>query len=139
VHTLFGSSTTFGNISRNWCRSYNSWVIMIDYDGNPNNGPFKTKRAAIQPSRDGDGVDYHLAYYTYGQFMKFVRRGAHRVHSTEGTRRLANAAFQNPDGAVVLVVINLDRSHAALRVACETREFDAKLPGKAMATYIWRP
>jgi len=127
------------NLFRNGCRSYNSWVIMIDYDGNPNNGPFKTKRTAIQPRRDGTGVDYNFSYYGYGQFMKFIRRGAHRIGSTEGTRRVVNVAFQNPDGTIVLVVTNLDRSASPIQVVCNDQMFEAELPAKTLTTFAWHP
>ena len=36
------------SLFRNGCHSYNSWGIMVDYDDDPNNGPFKTKRTAFQ-------------------------------------------------------------------------------------------
>ncbi len=124
---------------RNGCRSYNSWVIMIDYDGNPNNGPFKTKRTTIQPKRDGTGVDYHFSYYTYGQFMKFIKRGAVRIASTEGNRRFANVAFENPDGELVLVVVNRGRSPVPVQVRCRDNAFSAEMPASAVATFVWRP
>ncbi len=127
------------NLFRNGCRSYNSWVIMIDYDGNPNNGPFKTKRTAIQPRRDGTGVDYNFSYYSYGQFMKFIQRGAHRIGSTEGTRRVVNVAFQNPDGTIVLVVTNLDRSASPIQVVYNDQMFEAELPAKTLTTFVWHP
>ena len=126
------------SLFRNGCSSYNAWVIMIDYDGNPNNGPFKTKRTCIQPRRDGTGVDYHLSYYTYGQFMKFIQRGARRIQSSEGTRKFANVAFVNPGGELVLVAVNRDRVATTLRVVCEGRIFKAEMPAKSVATFRWR-
>ena len=126
------------SLLRNGCSSYNAWVVMIDYDGNPNNGPFRTKRTCIQPRRDGTGVDYHLSYYTYGQFMKLVQRGARRIQSSEGTRKLGNVAFENPGGEYVLVVVNSDRAGAALRVTCDGKLFEAEMPAKSMATFTWR-
>ena len=132
-------ASRIANLFRNGCRSYNSWVIMIDYEGNPNNGPFKTKRTAIQPRRDGQGVDYHFTYYSYGQFMKFLQRGARYLGSTEGTRRLTHAAFLNPDGRIVLVAVNLDREAAPVTIAWKNRRFDADIPAKTVATFVWQP
>ncbi|UCH35166.1 MAG: glycosyl hydrolase [Armatimonadota bacterium] len=125
------------SLFRNWCRSYNAWVIMIDYDGNPNNGPFRTTRTCIQPRRDGSGVDYHFEYYTYGQFMKFIKRGAVRIGSTEGTREFANVAFVNPDGEIVLVVVNQAATPTAFNVICGDRAFEASMPAQSVATFCW--
>lgn len=122
---------------RNGSRSYNSWVVMIDYDGLPNNGPFKTKRSCVQPRKDGSGVDYHLSYYTYGQFMKFIKRGALRIESSEIGRRTANVAFLNPDGEIVLVVVNRERSPVVFDVFCGEEYFQVKMQPHSMATYLW--
>jgi beta-glucosidase len=126
------------SLFRNWCRSYNSWVIMIDYDGKPNNGPFKTKNTCIQPRRDGSGVDCHFEYYEYGQFMKFVKRGALRIGSTEGTKDFANVAFLNPDGEIALVVVNRATAAASFSVVCGERAFMATMPSESIATFCWR-
>jgi len=122
---------------RNWASSYNAWVIMIDYDGHPNNGPFKTKRTCIQPRRDGSGVDYHYAYYAYGQFMKFVKRGAVRIASTEGSKKLNTVAFENPNGDLVLVAVNADKEPAQFRVAEGGEAFVATLPARSVLTCRW--
>jgi len=122
---------------RNWSRIYNDWVEMIDYDGNLNNGPFKTKSTCIQPRRDGSGVDYHFTYFSYGQFMKFVKRGALRIDSTEGIETLKNVAFRNPDGTIVLVVVNGQDKPASFHVAFGKEGFDAALPAASVATYVW--
>ena len=125
------------SLLRNWCRSYNAWVTMIDYDGNPNNGPFKTKSSCVQPRRDGSGVDYHFTYYSYGQFMKFIKRGAIRIGSTEGTQELANVAFLNPAGEIVLVVVNQASAPAKFDVVWEGRMFEASMPAQSVATFCW--
>lgn len=127
------------SLLRNWCRSYNSWVIMIDYDGKPNNGPFKTTRTTIQPRRDGSGVDYNFDYYEYGHFMKFIKRGAVRIGSSEPAAEVTNVAFRNPDGELVLVVVNEGKGRADCTVACGGRHFRAAVPARAIATYCWRP
>jgi len=71
--------------------------------------------------------------------MKFIQRGAHRIGSTEGTRRVVNVAFQNPDGTIVLVVTNLDRSVSPIEVTFNGRMFEAQLPAKTLTTFVWQP
>lgn len=123
---------------RNGSRTYNSWVVMIDYDGQPNNGPFKTKSTCVQPAKDGAGVDYHFEYYSYGQFMKFVKRDAVRIDSSEGDRFFGNVAFRNPDGEMVLVAVNRDRQPVRFAVRCGKDSFSAEMGPRSVATYVWR-
>ena len=123
---------------RNGSRTYNSWVIMIDYDGLPNNGPFKTKSTCIQPRKDGSGVDYHFEYYSYGQFMKFVKRDAVRLESSEGDKLFGNVAFRNSNGEIVLVTVNRDRQPIRFAVQSGKDWFRAELGPKSVATYVWR-
>jgi glucosylceramidase len=125
------------DLFRNWSRTYNDWVEMIDYEGKPNNGPFKTKSSCIQPSKDGSGVDYHFAYYSYGQFMKFVKRGALRIDSTEGSSAFNNVAFKNPNGEIVLVAVNAQDKTISFAVVSGNDTFTATLPAKSIGTFIW--
>ena len=122
---------------RNWSRTYNDWVEMIDYDGKPNNGPFKTNSTCIQPRRDGSGVDYHFTYYSYGQFMKFVKRGALRIASTEGSAGFNNVAFKNPNGELALVAVNGQDKSVSFTVAFGKEAFKATLPAKSAGTFVW--
>jgi glucosylceramidase len=122
---------------RNWSRTYNDWVEMIGYDGLPNNGPFKTKSTMIQPKRDGSGVDYHFTYYSYGQFMKFVKRGALRIASSEPQPKLNNVAFKNPNGDIVLIAVNGQDKATPLAVTASSDSFTTTLPAKSVSTFVW--
>ena len=53
--------------------------------------------------------------------MKFIQRGAVRVESSEGTRSFANVAFRNPDGRLVLVVVNTDGGDKSFDLVCAGR------------------
>jgi O-glycosyl hydrolase len=161
--SAFGTTGAIGLISylRNWSRSYNGWVTMIDTDGKPNNGPFRASRTCIMLNADDLTVDYRFDYYMYGQFMKFIRRGAVRTYSDEGkalpprrrSRRSesaaeidpeaekkgpANVAFRNPDGSIVFVAANADSSPKRFTIVWNGLMIAPTLPGKSVATYLWR-
>jgi len=42
----------------------------------------------------------------YGQFMKFIRRGAVRIGTGEAAATNNHVALRNPDGTIVLIVTN---------------------------------
>ncbi len=52
------------------------------------------------------GGTYTGKYYQVAHFGRFVKPGARRVACTNANDSLANAAFENPDGSVVVVLVN---------------------------------
>lgn len=127
------------DILRNWSRSYNAWVTLLDEHRKPNRGPHDASATSIE-LKDDLSVEYRSDYYLYGQFMKFIQRGAVRMGSGDSEERLFDhAAFLNPDGTVVLVTANASRKAEPFSVSFEDMLFRAELPGRSVATYVWSP
>ena len=125
-------------ILRNWSRSYNGWVILLDEHQKPNRGPHDASPTAIELLDDGS-VRYNFDYYMQGQFMKFIARGAVRVASSlPDVRTFSNVAFVNPDGRAVLVVANSSRDAQPFAVKCGNGMFKTELPAASVATYMWQ-
>jgi glucosylceramidase len=125
-------------ILRNWSRSYNAWVIMLDENRKPNRGPHTASATCIE-LKDDRSVKYRFDYYMYGQFMKFIPRGAVRIASTYGKKEPANVAFRDPEGRIVLVVVNTGRKPLEYSVVCGGKAFKGELPGRSVATCRWQP
>ncbi len=117
--------------------SYNAWVTMIDNEGKPNNGPFRASRTCIVLDTKRLTVDYPLDYFLYGQFMRFIERGATRIDASSPDTKTPAIAFLNPDRKVVLIAANLHRERRL--VAIETLGMNASLtlPPRAVATLVW--
>jgi len=122
---------------RNWATSYNAWVLMLDDHGKPNNGPFDAKFATVALNTKTLESEYRLDYHVYGQFMKFIQRGAVRLDSGESTRGWATVAFVNPDGHIVLVVANTGGGEKLFDLRYAGRTAAARLGGKSVATFLW--
>lgn len=139
--SVFGTSGAGEIISyfRNWSRSYNAWVTMIDHQGKPNvSGFHECSPTIIVLNRDTLQTEYRADYYIYGQFMRFIHRGAIRLESTAPRRRdFGQVAFLNPDGQIVLVVANSSSGVSTFAVRFRAKEFGAVLPAKSVATYLW--
>ena len=123
---------------RNWASSYNAWVTMLDNHGQPNNGPFPASRAILRLHTDTLRVEELFEYYSYGQFMKFVARGAVRIDSTPGNSDFDNVAFRNPDGLIVLVVVNTTGVEKPFSVAAQEKSFRTGIGPRTVATFVWR-
>ncbi len=124
------------DILRNWARSYNAWVVMLDEDRKPNNGPHNASQTCIELLRDGT-VRYNFDYFMYGQFMKFIRPGAVRLDSTPGSIRFANVAFRNESGDTVLVVANASSEAREFIVSHGGGHYRAEIPKRTVATFTW--
>lgn len=89
-------------------------------------------------SNDPSIYEYIPETYMLGQISKFVQRGAHRVQSDVGSpRTVTNLAFLNPDGMMVLVVVNQTPRPQAFRVVARGQQFVAEVPDRTVATYRW--
>ncbi len=125
-------------ILRNWASGYNAWVTVLDDSGKPNNGPFPASRTIITFNRATGQPVEHLDLFVYGQFMKFIPRGALRVGSEASARSLANAAFRTSDGRLVLIVVNSGRSEQAVALNCQGHTARVTLPGRSVSTFVWQ-
>jgi len=66
-----------------------------------------------------------------------VRPGAHRIE-TAAPHGLQGVAFVNPGGERVLLVLNEDPDPVEFRIRDSGQDAGAVLPGKSVATYVWR-
>lgn len=145
-HVYFTEGSVFGvegaaqivEFLRNGARSYNAWVTIIDHKGKPNPGPHDCSPTCIVLNSDSLTLDYRFDYYMYGQFMKFFRPAAVRVHSDELPGPLANCAVRNLDGSMVLVVVNRGAQPARFDVARGDGHLSTEISGHSVATYRWQ-
>jgi glucosylceramidase len=83
-------------------------------------------------------VSYTGDYYGLGHASKFVHPGATRIDSTSfGKASLQTVAFQNPDGSIVLLVLNNESSTREFHVLWRGHELRTTLDSGALATYVW--
>ncbi len=122
---------------RNWASSYNAWVLMLDDHGRPNNGPFDAKYATVALNSKTLKPEFLLDYYVYGQFMKFIPRGAVRIASTQAAGVPSNVAFRRPDGSIVLIAANPKARAQSVSVEWRGRAFRVALPAASVATFAW--
>ena len=122
---------------RNWSRTYNAWVTIIDDKAEPNPGPHHCSPTCIVLDSETLALDYRFDYYMYGQFMKFIPRDAVRIDSTMNAEGMANVAFKTPDGSIVVVAANTQKTDQPLVLAWQGKRLAAKLPARSVATFKW--
>jgi len=133
-HLLIGAT-------RNWARSVSLWNLALDQNSGPINGTCTNCRGVvtIDDSVSPANVTFNVEYYILGHLGKFVIPGAHRIDSnTFGAGSIEDVAFQNPDGSIVLFVLNSASNAGTFAVSFNGQSFNYTLPAGAIATFTWR-
>jgi glucosylceramidase len=122
---------------RHHASSYNAWVTMLDDDRKPNNGPFQASRTIVTINPTTTVVTEHFDFDLYGHFMKFIARGAVRLESAAAADGLANVAFRNPDGRVVVILVNEAKRARPVRLRWNGRVAETTIRPQSVATVAW--
>jgi glucosylceramidase len=86
--------------------AWTDWNVLLDETGGPNHvGNFCF--APVHADTKTGKLIYTNSYYYIGQFSKFIQPGAKRISCSTNRDKLQSTAFINPDGKMVVVVLNL--------------------------------
>jgi len=90
----------------NYCVAWVDWNIALDIvTGGPRHVP-NACSAPVLCDLVNSTLHYQPSYYHIGHFSRFVERGAARIISCATNPNLNTTAFENPDGSIVVVVMN---------------------------------
>ena len=121
--------------SRHWCRTVLEWNLAADPEQQPHTeGGCDRCLGALTLA--GDQVVRNPAYYIIAHASKFVRPGSRRIASNP-VEGLANVAFKNPAGQIVLIVLNRRNSPFAFNIQSQSRVLTTTLPPGSIGTYVW--
>lgn len=135
---------------RSGLQCYVQWVTISDeYDG-PYQwaggsehitvpAPQVHKYKALYNIRKAPDIWYKTwAYYNFAQLTTFVQSGARRIHTNETENNLYNVAFLNPDGSIVLVIVNTGKEAISINIQIYGEIVDCELPKEATCTLIFK-
>ncbi len=91
------------------------WNLLLDVKGGPNHvGNFCA--APIMCDTENNSYEKRLSYYYIGHFSRYIEPGAVRIGTTRYSDTVEAAAFLNPDGERVLVLLNKTEKEAPVTV-----------------------
>ncbi len=96
---------TMINDFNNGTVGWTDWNILLDEKGGPNHVSNFCFAPVHADTKTGELI-YTNAFYYIGHFSKFIRPGAKRIISASSRSSLITTAFQNPDGKIVVIVMN---------------------------------
>jgi glucosylceramidase len=89
------------NYTSAWC----DWNLLLNKEGGPNHVNNLCDAPILADCENGKLL-YEASYWYIGHFSRFIKPGSVRICYTKFCDRLECSAFKNPDGTIVLVVMN---------------------------------
>ena len=123
-------------ILKNRAVSYNAWVIMLDEKRKPNNGAFEASRTIIERNTATNKTVYYFDYYMYGHFMKFITPGSKIISSEGQNTKISHLASLNPQGQVVVILINNSNSRKMAKMVYQNRLVEYEMPAQSVSSII---
>ena len=125
---------------RAWSKSVILWNLALDHNHEPFLGGCTTCRGVMTVKHDvtPPQVVPTVDYTALGHASKFVRPGGVRIESnTFGQGSLEDVAFQNPDGSLVLLVLNSSNGPLTFNIAWNGKYAQYFLRKQSVATFVW--
>jgi len=88
-----------------WTVGWIDWNMLLDQRGGPNHKGNYCSAPIMADTHKGI-ISYQSSYYYIGHIARFVRPGAQRIVSASALDELETTAFLNPDGQIVVIVLN---------------------------------
>lgn len=115
--------------------AWTDWNILLDETGGPNHVGNLCFAPVHANTKTGELI-YTNAYYYIGHFSKFLQPGAKRIVSSSSRDFLQTTAFQNPDGKIVVVVLNLSDNAIPFNLWMAGTAAETKSPAHSIMTLV---
>lgn len=130
------------DVLRNWGKSVTLWNMDLDETGGPTvqNGCTDCRGVVtIDTSTTPATIERNVEYYVLGHLSKYVQAGSYRIDSNSfGSGSIEDVAFKNPDGSIVVVVLNSASNPNAFNLTWRGQNISYTLPAGSVATFVWQ-
>jgi glucosylceramidase len=118
----------------NGANAYMYWNMVLDSSGKSSWG--WSQNTLISVNKETKEVLYTPEFYLMMHLSHFVLPGAHRI-LTSATKN--NLAFLNPEGTLVLILVNGEDAPKTATVGVGGRQLKITMKPRAFNTLIWKP
>jgi len=125
--------------TRGYARGVLLWNLALDENHGPHAGGCDNCRGLVTIDSKTGAVTRTVDYVSLAHASRFVRPGAQRVESSEGSKDIDNVVFRNADdGSLVMIVANSSLSAQRFVARGTGRAFTYEMPARSVATFVWR-
>lgn len=115
--------------------AWTDWNILLNETGGPNHvGNFCF--APIHGDTKNGKLIYTNSYYYIGHFSKFIAKGAKRIAASSSRSDLLSTAFLNPDGSIVVVVLNRTEGKFNYKLMIDGKAVDMESLPRSISTIV---
>lgn len=125
----------FTTILQNGCRSITGWCFATDDHGRPNVGPYPLG-GLVTISAKTKEIYHSGQFWAMGHFSRFIKRGALRVDSQSPAKDLFHCALENPDGSLVIVIVNPGHPRTC-EIQLKAKVANLSLSGDSVMTVVY--
>jgi glucosylceramidase len=149
-YTTMQTESECGNGEKNWKSAEYTWSLINHYLNNGMNYYMYwnmvldssgkstwdwVQNMLISVNKDSKEVVYYPEFYIMKHVSHFVQPGASRLKTSGGKDHLA---FMNPDGTIVLVLINTADTDKKFTIATSGKTFEIMTKAKSFNTLTWK-
>jgi glucosylceramidase len=117
-----------------WTVGWIDWNLVLDERGGPNHVGNFCSAPILVDTQKGE-LQYQPSYYYIGHFARFIRPGARRILSATSHDALQATAFENKDGSIVVIVLNLTDQDVPFVLKLRDQSLAAESLPHSIATY----
>jgi len=110
--------------------------LILDSNFGPYQGGCSNCRALLTKQQGGE-ITKNAEYYAFAHFSQFVESDAVRIDSSQVAGIISTQAFKNPDGSIVLVVVNQSNVLQDMDINWQGQSTFIQLPGLSVQTLTW--
>ena len=115
--------------------AWTDWNILLDEKGGPNHVGNFCFAPIHADTRTGELI-YTNSYFYIGHFSKFIKPGAKRIAAAPSRSGLISTAFLNPDGKIVVVVMNKTDKEISYFLWIDGKAAETKSPPRSIQTLV---
>lgn len=115
--------------------AWTDWNVILDEKGGPNHVGNFCYAPIIADTRTGE-VHYTYEYYYVGHVSKYVKKNAQRVGTSSNRDYLLATSFVNPNGKMVVVVMNEGDNDTDYNLWIEGKAAKLSAPAHSIQTVL---
>jgi len=122
--------------TRNWAKGVLLWNLALDEKFGPHLGGCGDCRGVVTINSQTGEITRNMEYYVLGHISKFVQIGAKRIASNSGQNDVYNVAFENPDGSIAVIMVNMSKNTQKISLELSQKYYNFEIPKAALQTII---
>lgn len=122
------------NDLNNYSEGYIDWNLLLDENGGPNHA-HNFCEAPIMLDGKG-GITFNPSYWHIAHFSKYIQPRARRVFCAGGASDVYQTAYQNPDGSIAVVALNIGNRDMDTNIDIDGNIFGLTLERHSIVTIL---